>query len=223
MILVYFLPVLLFIVFAPKPCEGTHRIDTQEKGQQNSKQDRPTEGRLRSSEIENTRVNNRKRHDHVSSRRRQKDDTDGQISENAEAGGQQFKTLAESSGEQLEATSNDRVKENEEGIQTEETIQSPTAPVQPPPTKCQTCRDKNSERQAKIELLKQHLLGKLGLSSVPKVKGPLPPLPFDFYLGDDFTVSDERDAEDEEESRPVTRQIFVYGEDSKLYLVHVTH
>lgn len=197
-------------------------MDTQEKGQQNPKQDRPTEGRLRSTELEFTRANNRKRHEHVPSRRREKDDTDGQINENSEAGGQQFETLAENYGEQLEAASNDRIKETGERIQTEETIQSPTTPAQPPTSKCRTCQDKNSERQAKIELLKQQLLGKLGLSSVPKVKGPLPPLPFDFYLGDDFTVSDERDAEDEEESRPVTRQIFVYGEDSKLYPVHVT-
>ena len=82
---------------------------------------------------------------------------------------------------------------------------------------CLKCTNKPvSEKEIKIEVVKQHLLQKLGLSSAPKVDGPLPPLPFDFYVGEDFSMNDEEDREEEERRQAVrTREIFVYGKDSK--------
>ena len=80
-------------------------------------------------------------------------------------------------------------------------------------TACPKCVGTDKEKQARIEVVKQQLLGKLGLESVPHVEGPLHPLPFDFYRGEDFAQNDE---EMEEESyQPVTREIFVFGKDSK--------
>lgn len=84
---------------------------------------------------------------------------------------------------------------------------------------CPKCNKEISERQVNIEMIKQHLLQKLGLSVAPKVDGPLPPLPFDFYAGEDFSVNDEDIKVDEEKARSnvKTRQIFIFGEDSEYY------
>lgn len=73
-----------------------------------------------------------------------------------------------------------------------------------------------TEKEIKIEMFKQHLLQKLGLSTVPEVDRPLPPLPFDFYVGEDFAMNDDAKKEKEETIKSVkTREIFVFGKDSE--------
>lgn len=73
-----------------------------------------------------------------------------------------------------------------------------------------------TEKEVKIEMFKQHLLQKLGLSSAPEVDSPLPPLPFDFYVGEDFAMNDDAKREKEETIKSVkTREIFVFGKDSE--------
>lgn len=106
----------------------------------------------------------------------------------------------------------DSVNNGKEEDETIDQIRSTLLPT----TVCPKCDTKNIEKQTKIEIIKQQLLGKLGLSSVPQVKGPLHPLPFDFYRGEDFAQNDEEER-GSDRSRPITRQIFVFGEDSKLF------
>ncbi|XP_045158201.2 growth/differentiation factor 8-like [Mercenaria mercenaria] len=86
---------------------------------------------------------------------------------------------------------------------------------QKPETPCPKCTNKVlTEKDIKIEMVKQHLLQKLGLPSAPKVDGPLPPLPFDFYVGEDFSLNDQEEIEEEEKRRNVkTRELFIFGED----------
>ena len=82
------------------------------------------------------------------------------------------------------------------------------------PTACPKCGSREEQKRLHVEMFKQTLLSKLGMETAPKVEGPLPPLPFDFYLGEDFTVSDEPD--DDDERRTVkTREIFIFGTDGE--------
>lgn len=82
-------------------------------------------------------------------------------------------------------------------------------------THCSTCTSNTAtEKEIKIELVKQQLLQKLGLSSAPKVDDPLPPLPFDFYVGEDFSMNDDADKGNEDSRNVIkTREIFIFGKD----------
>ncbi|KAL4236098.1 hypothetical protein ACF0H5_004484 [Mactra antiquata] len=82
-----------------------------------------------------------------------------------------------------------------------------------PTPDCPKCR----EKELKIESFKQRLLQKLELSSPPKVKGPLPRLPFDFYVGEDFAMSDEPTDKFDVKSTVQTKKIFVFGKDITHY------
>lgn len=83
---------------------------------------------------------------------------------------------------------------------------------------CPGCfADKQKEKEHKINVFKQTLLRKLGLSSPPKVKGPLFPLPFDFYIGEDYAMNDagKQHIQDEPKQTVRTKKMFVFGKDSK--------
>lgn len=81
------------------------------------------------------------------------------------------------------------------------------------PTVCPKCGTKEQQKRFHVDLFKQTLLQKLGMKSAPKTEGPLPPLPFDFYLGEDFSVSDEPEEEAEERRAVKTREVFIFGTD----------
>ena len=83
----------------------------------------------------------------------------------------------------------------------------------PSPTACPKCGSREKQERLHVEMFKQTILSKLGMKTAPKVEGPLPPLPFDFYLGEDFTVSDEPEDEDDERSSVKTREMFIFGTD----------
>jgi hypothetical protein len=114
-----------------------------------------------------------------------------------------------------ETVSNENDNISESKMQTDAT----ESELPEPDNACPKCTDETlSEKDIKIEMVKQTLLQKLGLSSAPEVDGPLPPLPFDFYVGEDFSMNDEEDNEEEERRQTVkTREIFVYGKDSKSF------
>ena len=85
----------------------------------------------------------------------------------------------------------------------------------PNPMSCPKCGSKEEQERLHVEIFKQTILSKLGMKTAPKVEGPLPPLPFDFYLGEDFTVSDEPEDEDNDKSSVKTREMFIFGTDGK--------
>ena len=92
-------------------------------------------------------------------------------------------------------------------------------------TNCPKCGRIEQERNLHIAMFKQTLLQKLGMQSAPKVDGPLPPLPFDFYLGEDFSVSDEASEEEEDRRAVKTREMFIFGSDGRsqvlqCYILH---
>ena len=92
-------------------------------------------------------------------------------------------------------------------------------PTQTTSNSCPNCGTKEQEKNFRVAMFKQTLLNKLGMSSAPKVDGPLPPLPFDFYLGEDFSVSDEPDDEEEEKRAVKTREVFIFGSDGELQFI----
>ena len=92
-------------------------------------------------------------------------------------------------------------------------------------TNCPKCGRIEQERNLHIAMFKQTLLQKLGMQSAPKVDGPLPPLPFDFYLGEDFSVNDEASEEEEDRRAVKTREMFIFGSDGRsqvlqCYILH---
>ncbi|XP_052776918.1 growth/differentiation factor 8-like isoform X2 [Mya arenaria] len=76
---------------------------------------------------------------------------------------------------------------------------------------CPHCSDTIKE---KTERIKHHILDRLGMDTAPKVGGPLPPLPFDFYTEENYAMSDEDYQEpNENNNRPKVREIFITGTD----------
>ena len=86
--------------------------------------------------------------------------------------------------------------------------------------KCSNCDPKQREVDYRIEMVKAQLLQKLGMSEPPKVDGPIHPLPFDFYVGENFAINDEPDDDEDGDNfgKVRTREIFVFGDDGKRIL-----
>lgn len=201
MLLVFLLPVLLVYALAPKPSETTEQGTFQSHEVSQDHVDRYTSDIIDGENSENAR--NRRRHqasssDHVP-------DTEDEDVEYIEENHPDEKHLDALNKDQLDNVKSDPLND-ESIVHAENTVGSSTI--------CPKCNAKDIEKETKIEMIKQHLLGKLGLTSAPEVKGPLHPLPFDFYMEKDFAQNDEEEREAETD-RTITRQIFVFGEDSK--------
>jgi len=77
------------------------------------------------------------------------------------------------------------------------------------------------------ERIKRRILERLGLPAAPKLGGPLPPLPMDFYMNEKDRLGDDKSQNEDdrvaEVNRPRVREIFISGQDSKFYYILNLH